>query len=190
MNEYSKPMFVPEIRTGQRNRYDNLSIILHWTTAMLVVAQFGLAELWDFFERPTHHAMVVTHMSLGIILTAVIAVRIAWRILPGHRVSNATRGWSNIASKTVHYLLYGLLASEVTLGFLLRWSENKALSFFGLPIPSPFSEFSKAVHEAIGNLHDWLAWTIIIFAVGHAFAAMFHQFILRDGLLRRMMPIF
>jgi cytochrome b561 len=40
----------------------------------------------------------------------------------------------------------------------------------------------------VGDLHDWVAWTIIVLAVGHAGAALFHHFIVRDDVLRRMLP--
>ena len=36
--------------------YDNIAMALHWATALLVVVQFLLAEIWDYFARPTDHA--------------------------------------------------------------------------------------------------------------------------------------
>ena len=93
-----------------------------------------------------------------------------------------------LTSKAVHYGLYGLLAAEAVPGFLLRWSGNQAMSFIGLLIPSPFAPFSKAAHRLMGTAHDWIAWTIILLAAGHALAALFRQFVLHDGVLWRMLP--
>jgi cytochrome b561 len=31
--------------------------------------------------------MIVSHMSLGILLSAVVIVRIVWRLIPGHQVA-------------------------------------------------------------------------------------------------------
>ena len=78
--------------------------------------------------------MIAAHMSFGIVLAAVVATRIAWRFLPGHQAPAALAGWVEQASKAVHYLLYGLLATQIVLGFLLRWSGNQAMSFLGLEI--------------------------------------------------------
>ena len=72
-----------------RTRYDDFAIALHWLTVLLVLAQFGLAELWGLAARPTRHVMIVTHTSFGILLTLVLVVRIAWRLTPGHRVRPA-----------------------------------------------------------------------------------------------------
>ena len=171
-----------------RTRYDDFAIALHWLTVPLVLAQFGLTELWDFFPRPTRHVMIVAHTSFGILLALVLVVRIAWRLTPGHRVRPAATGRVELASEAVHYLLYGLLAAEAALGFVLRWSGDEAVSFFGLPIPPPFAPFSKPAHQLVGEAHEWVGWTIIVVAAGHAAAALFHHFRLRDDVLWRTLP--
>ena len=114
--------------------YDKVAVALHWLTALLVVVQFALGQTWGWFARPTHHLMVVTHMSLGIILSAVVVTRILWRFVFRHHVKSLEMGWVRIASTTVHYGLYALLLSEAALGFLARWEGNEAMSFFGAEI--------------------------------------------------------
>lgn len=168
-------------------RYDAFSIALHWITAILVLAQFLLAHTWGFASKPVRHGMIVTHMSLGMLLAAVIVVRIIWRVLPGHQMPAASSGPLEIAAKGVHYLLYLLLVSEAVLGFALRWSGNEAMSFFGLPIAPPFAPTTKATHRAIGEAHDIVGWAIIGVAACHAAAALFHHYVLRDNVLRRML---
>ncbi|HQT76391.1 MAG TPA: cytochrome b [Rhodopila sp.] len=171
-----------------RTRYDEFSIALHWLTVVLVLTQFALSQIWGFFPRPTRHVLIVAHMSFGITLAAVVAVRIIWRVTPGHRVRSAVVGWVELASKAVHYLLYALLVAEAVLGFVLRWSGHEAMSFFGLQIPPPFAPFSKPAHEFVGDLHSFVGWSIIVVAACHAAAALFHHFVLRDDVLMRMLP--
>ncbi len=173
---------------GRRAPYDSVSILLHWLTAALVLVQFGLSQAWGFFEKPIRHDLVVSHMSFGILLSAVIVSRLVWRLTPGHQVTAAETGWTEVASKTVHFSLYVLLFSQAVLGFMLRWSGGEAMSFFGLQIPPPFAPFSKDTHHSIGDAHNWIGWSIIIIAAGHAAVALFHQYVLRDGLLARMVP--
>lgn len=171
-----------------RTRYDDFAITLHWLTVVLVLAQFALSQTWGFFPRPTRHLMIVTHMSFGITLGAVVLLRIIWRETPGHRVRPAVVGWVELASRAVHWLLYLLLVTEAVLGFTLRWSGNEAMSFFGLQIPPPFAPFSKPAHEAVGIAHNYVGWTIILLAAGHAAAALYHHFVLHDTVLLRMLP--
>ena len=189
MSQTTAGIAVARIAAGDdRTHYDPVARTLHWLTAVLVLLQFGLAQLWGFAARPDRHLMIVAHMSFGIILTAVIAVRIIWRLMPGHQVPAAMSGWVELASKAVHYLLYLLLAAEAVLGFVLRWSGGEAMSFFGVPIPSPMATVTRPTQYLITDAHNWIAWTIIIVAAGHAAAALYHHFVLRDDVLWRMLP--
>jgi cytochrome b561 len=171
-----------------KTQYDGVSIALHWLTALLVITQFSLALLWDSFVRPTHHLMVVAHMSFGIILTAVIVARIVWRLMPGHQIPSLEAGWVGRAARAVHYLLYVLLAAEAVLGFLTRWWEGREMSFFGLLIPGPFGAGDRATHHMFMAWHEKVGWAIIIVAIGHAAAALYHHVVLKDRTLRRMLP--
>jgi cytochrome b561 len=172
-----------------RPRYDSVAVALHWLTVALVLLQFGLAELWDHVSRPTKHTMVMAHMSFGVLLAVAIVLRIVWRLTPGHKVAPASSGLLGWAAKTVHFLLYVLLVLQAVLGFLLRWGGDHAMIFFGLQIPSFFPPFEKPVRHLIGQAHVIVGWTIIVLAAGHAIAALTHHFILRDNVLRRMLPI-
>lgn len=191
MNIRSEGAFATATRIvagDDRTRYDGVSIGLHWLTALLVVTQFALALLWDSFARPTHHAMVVAHMSFGIILTAVIVARIVWRLLSGHQIPSLEAGWVGRAARAVHYLLYVLLAAEAVLGFLTRWWEGREMSFFGLLIPGPFGAGDRPTHRMFMDWHEKIGWAIIIVAIGHALAALYHHVVLKDRVLRRMLP--
>lgn len=168
--------------------YDNVAIALHWITAVLVLVQFVLGQTWGWFGRPAHHFMVVTHMSFGIILTLVVLTRVLWRFILRHHVASLEQGWVKIASTTVHYLLYALLLTEAVLGFLSRWEGNEAMSFFGLQIPSPFTGQGQKVAHQLQDIHNYVGWAIIVLAVGHAFAALYHHYVLKDRVLGRMLP--
>jgi cytochrome b561 len=169
--------------------YDRFAITLHWTTVVLVLLQFALGQTWGWFPRPARHLMVVTHMSFGIILTIVVLTLIVWRFGLGHQRGSLEGGWVWIASKTVHYMLYTLLLSEAVLGFLARWQGNEAMSFFGLQIPGPFAGAGKQVAHRLEDIHNWVGWTIIVLAAGHAAAALYHHYVLKDRVLVRMLPV-
>lgn len=171
-----------------RTRYDRFSIILHWLTAVIVLSQFVLAESWEWFARPTRGQMIVAHMSFGIILSVVIVVRLVWRLLPGHRIPSAVSGWADIASRSVQWALYALLVAAAVLGFVLRWSGDESMSFFGLLLAPPFAPFSEAAQHQIEELHELTGWAIVILAAGHAAAALHHHYVLRDQVLARMLP--
>jgi cytochrome b561 len=168
--------------------YDNVAVALHWTTAVLVVGQFALAESWDWFQPDTRESLQSLHVSLGILLAAVIVARLIWRWIPGHQRSSIAQGWMATASKGVHYLLYGLLVAQAALGFTVGWSSGHPIHFFGIPIPGPFAALSRPMRHQIREIHSWVGWTIIIVAFAHALAALYHHYVLKDRVLLRMLP--
>jgi cytochrome b561 len=169
--------------------YDAVAIFLHWATALLVVVQFAMANLWDSFAKPTRQGMESVHVSLGVLLTAVVLARIVWRLIPGHQRPVIVSGWVQLASKAVHYLLYLLLLAQAALGFGWRWAQGHPVEFFGLfGIPGPYGELGRPIRRTLHDLHENVAWAIVILAGGHALAALYHHYFLKDRVLKRMLP--
>ena len=191
MNDRSAFDIATRIAAGDdRTDYDNVAISLHWATALLVLFQFASAETWDWLAKPTRQTMQGLHISLGVLLTAVIVARVVWRLIPGHQRRAIVCGWVEIASKAVHYLLYALLIAQAGLGFAFRWAQGHPVSVFGLfGIPSPLGAIDKATRHSLHGLHEKAGWAIIIIALGHALAALYHHYALRDRVLGRMLPL-
>lgn len=174
---------------GSANNYDDVAVGLHWATAILVVIQFLLAISWDYFPHSMSEEMQGLHISMGVLLTAVVLARILWRLVPGHRRGAIVGGWVKLASKAVHYLLYVLLVAQAALGFGFRWAQGHAVSFFGLfVIPGPYGALDRPTRHLLHSLHEYGGWAIVILAFGHALAALYHHYGLRDRVLGRMLP--
>jgi len=177
-------------QTEARPRYDRVTIALHWTTALLVVVLFALAEIWGFLPRgtPLRRNFQALHISLGILLAAVFVFRAVWRLSRGHRLPPATAGVQQLAATAAHWALYGLLLAQIVLGFLFRWAQGEPFLFFGLfSIPSPIAQDRPTAHQ-FGELHENIAWVIIVLAGLHAAAALLQHYVWRNGVLQRMLP--
>ena len=171
-------------------RHDTMTIALHWATALLVITLFTLAETWGFTRvgSPLWREMQWLHISFGMLLAAVFVSRVCWRMLFARKLPPAASGAQQLVVSAVHASFYVLLAAQVVLGFLNCWASQPA-SFFGLfAITSPLVISGHPIYW-IGFLHHYNAWLIMILAGGHAGAALAHHYILRDGVLRRMLPI-
>ena len=170
--------------------YDNVAIALHWLTALLVVVLFALGQTWDWFPRETRQTMESVHVSLGMLLTVVVVVRVAWRFVPGHQRPAIVGGWAKIASKAVHYLIYLLLLTQAGIGFAWRWAQGHAVEFFGLfGIPGPYGELGRPTRHIFHDIHEYIGWAIVIIAAAHALAALYHHYALKDRVLGRMLPL-
>lgn len=171
-------------------RYDSTTIVLHWLTAVLVLGLFALAEIWGFLPRgtPTRRLLQSLHISFGLTFAAVLVLRIVWRLTAGRRLPPAASGWMGKAGAGVHGLLYLLMAAQIVLGFLFRWAQGEPFTFFGLFDVPTLIPIAHEQRRYIGGWHDTVAWAIVVLALVHALAGLFHHYFLRDGVLRRMAP--
>ncbi|HBT55207.1 MAG TPA: cytochrome b, partial [Erwinia persicina] len=86
-----------------------------------------------------------------------------------------------------HLLLYGILFAILISGYLISTAEGKPIDVFGvLPVPAVFAGLGEQADLA-GDIHLWLAWSVVILSVIHGLAALKHHFIDRDITLKRML---
>jgi cytochrome b561 len=165
--------------------YDSTTVLLHWVTVFLVLSIWGAAQLIDVFPRgAARYPMRSTHMLLGLLLGVVLACRIRWRASGGRRLTPLGTPLARALSRGVHLLLYALLVGEVLLGMSNAWLRgDHVFQLFQIPALAGGNPLLKA---AVGSLHDWGANLILALAGLHAAAALYHHFVLRDGLLHRM----
>ncbi|MBW0006543.1 MAG: cytochrome b/b6 domain-containing protein [Sphingomonas sp.] len=168
--------------------YDSVALTLHWTTAALVVIQFLTSFTWDWFSRGTREVLESLHTSLGVLLVVVIIARVAWRLMPGHQLSSLEVGWVKVASKGVHYLLYLLLIVQAGLGLGVGWAAGHPIHVFGVPIPGPLDALPRPTRHELREIHEKVGYGIVILALGHALAALYHHYALHDRVLGRMLP--
>ncbi|MCE2575354.1 cytochrome b [Komagataeibacter sp. FNDCR2] len=164
---------------------------LHWITAALVVEQFVVGQIgWHFMARTAalRPFMVVTHTSLGVLLAAVFITRVAWGVTGGRAIRFPAVTVQDRAARGVHHLLYVLLAAEIALGYMARWSSGHPVIAFGVPINSPFPAMTHETHHFFSWLHHWGAWMLFWVALFHACAGFYHLLFCRDQVFQRMLP--
>jgi cytochrome b561 len=168
--------------------YDSRTIALHWVTAAFVVMLWTLGQCIDSFPKgvPRMSARSV-HITFGALLAILLAVRIAWRLRAGVKLSAAVPGISGQLAVGAHYLLYALLAAAVLLGIACEWFRGDTLfNLFTVPAFDPHDK--KRLSEPASDLHALAANSLLAVAAVHAAAAIFHHSVLKDGVLRRMWP--
>jgi cytochrome b561 len=164
---------------------------LHWSIFGLVVLIYALTFGEDIFPRGDARvdAAWKIHISFGILLAVLVAWRVVVRLSDGAPpLPTEMTALERIAAHAGHLLLYLLLIAVPILGILLTWYRGDALSFFGMfTIPSPVTP-DRAMARSIKGLHSLCANGILIVAGLHALAALWHHYVRRDAVLRRMLP--
>jgi cytochrome b561 len=166
-------------------KYDRRTIMLHWLTAGLVVALWGIAQVIDFAPAPTGRVYVRSaHILLGVALVLIYIARVIWRSTDGVSLPAADHGWMQMAAKAAHYGLYALVAATLLLG--LGYEAIRADDILTLGRLPSIAPGDKALRRLIGDWHGTAANALLILAGLHAAAALFHQYVLKDNLLGRM----
>jgi cytochrome b561 len=169
------------------SHYDRPTIWFHWTIALLVAVQWGLAQIIDLFPQGLPRIEVRSvHISLGLFIALLLAARIFWRATKGRALPPANKGALQTLTKSVHSALYVLLIAMVLVGMFLVYVRGD--SVFGLFTVPAFDPGNTALRDNVTELHETIATLLLIVAGLHALAAFVHHYVLRDGVLRRMMP--
>ena len=177
---------VAEAATSEGS-YDRRTILLHWITAALVILLWGIAQVIDLFPKgPPKIAVRSVHIVLGVLLGVVLLMRIVWRTRSGRRLPPANQGVLGYLARTVHFGLYLAVVSVVLLGISNAWARGDSL-FSLWKIPKLYPDIPQ-LKPTIENLHGTFANVLLILAGAHALVASVHHFILRDGVMRRMLP--
>lgn len=172
------------IGTVESPRYDRVSALFHWITAALVISAMAIALLAESAGRDVGLQLIFLHKSLGLTIFAVVVLRILWRL--GHRAPPPPPmpPLQHLASRVVHIGFYVLLIALPVSGYLLSTKSIFPLEWFGIELPK--APVSEATSEAADFAHGWLGWIAIWTVAIHVLAALYHQFVQKDGLISRM----
>lgn len=172
-------------------RYGSVSITLHWLMLVLIASVYACIELRGLFPKGSdpREALKMWHFMLGLSVLILAFLRVLVRFTggPAPHIEPPPARWQDLIAKTIHYALYGLMLGMPIAGWLILSLGGKPIPFFGLQLPAlaaenkDLSKLVKEIHETAGNVGYFLIGL-------HAFAALFHHYVLRDNTLRRMLP--
>jgi len=169
--------------------YSSVAKILHWLTAALVAAQITLAlRAWKLPPGTVKNALLGEHMSIGLCVLLLTALRLVWRrshpipALPD-RIGPAVRRTARFNQA----LLYGLLLVLPLSGWSMVSAAGIAPSLFGVvPLPALVGA-DPAILKSFKLVHLTLNTLLFAALLLHVVAALRHG-LLRDGVLARMLP--
>ena len=154
--------------------YSTLQIALHWVIAALVAFQLlfgeGMTNVRDAAEEgatpsSVDFAVSIGHYWFGIAILALVLVRLGVRLTQGVPPRPvATPTWMDWAARLVHWAFYLMLFAMPVLGLLTVY-----------------------VSDTFGDIHKLGKPVFLALIAVHVLAALYHQFIRKDGTLRRIL---
>lgn len=169
-------------------RYTTTAVMLHWLSAVLIVASFALGvTMVDMKISPTKLQYFSWHKWLGITILGLATLRLLWRLT--HRppaLGAETPRWQVRAAAVGHWVLYALLFAIPLSGWAYSSASGYSVVYLGLlPLPDWVPK-DKLLASQLKDLHELLTTGLLVVVSVHLAAALKHQFIDKDGLLGRM----
>lgn len=155
--------------------YTRIQIILHWAIALLVVFQFvGSGTISSLIEQvgltassaETIPLLARTHVIAGLLTFALMLIRVFMRFTKGApALPKEETAMMKMAAHATHGILY--------------------LALFLMPVSGAAAWFGQI--ELADTAHLTLKFVLLGFVALHITAALYHQFVLKNGLIKRMM---
>lgn len=152
--------------------YSGWQIALHWATALLIAANYLVSEgMEEALDARLEGEGVLGgftpsfHVWVGTAVLGLVLIRLIIRLVSGAPEA-AGDGLADRLAGAAHWLLYAAMIAVPALG-MTAW-------YLGI--------------DEAADLHVLVMNAMMILALGHAAMALVHQFVMRDGLMTRMLP--
>ena len=166
------------------NKWSLSSRIFHWISVVLLIVTWAMIEL---NEDATDFTYFDLHKAFGLSVLFWTVGRIINRFVTKAPADVPMPKWQNKLSHLTHLTLYLILLAMPLAGWFSVMFDGEGVSMFGLfDIPAFVSENSDW-SDTLEKIHKNLLWTLLLVFTGlHIIGALYHQFIQKDHLIRRM----
>jgi superoxide oxidase len=174
----------------ERERFDQVSIALHWLTVLLIVVQFSSIWWRETLDHNSRPAAVLfdLHRNSGVLVWIVGVVRLIWR----HRYAYLPPfppdmpKWQQTLAKINEHSLYVLLLVQPITGLARVLLRGRLFDLFFWEVPALIE--NEPVRHIFVEAHELGAKLLLALIAIHVGAALFHRVVLRDGVLQRILP--
>ncbi|KTD41029.1 cytochrome b [Legionella parisiensis] len=168
--------------------FGSVTKLLHWLIFILIIAQFYF--VWSInHDSPLASRYIMLHKSVGFTILLLGILFFIWHIINIKPFPPVTQPrWQYITSKAVHHTLFILIMLMPIVGYLLICADGKSIDFFGWFIIPCLISKNDYLGGIMFSTHQTIAYLILILVGIHFLAALYHHFICKDNVLKRMLP--
>ena len=171
-------------------RFGLVTKVLHWLIAFLIIGLIWLG--WylvglTYFDR-WYNESLEWHKSLGMTVLGLALFKIGWQLYsPPPRNIGMLKPWERLGATVMHFVLLAVIVLLPVTGYLVSTSAGQGISVFRLfEVPALVGK-NDALRDVAIKVHFYLAYGTAALLIGHVGAALKHQFINKDGTLKRML---
>ncbi len=170
-----------------QKRYHATSIFFHWAIFLLMALALAAIEYRGFLPKgdPDKKIILHNHMLFGQLVFVFVVLRVASRFSFGVPSALSGSRWQIWVAHAMHALLYLVMFALPITGVLFTQAGGKEVDFLGWVLPH-FIAPDKALKGSIKEVHEFIGNAVYYLVGLHILGALWHQFWLKDGTLRRM----
>lgn len=152
---------------------------LHWATAVLV-----LIMLYGGFTMTRETATM--HFGTGLVVLVLMVIWLAVRRTSVRPAYVPMPRWQEIAAKATHHGLYASVTLQPVFGLLMvTTSKGEPVAYGTIPLKIAQND---AINEIGHVLHGVNGFLLTALVAVHILAALYHHLVLKDNVLKRMLP--
>ena len=141
----------------------------------------------DVSDKILRGEVINIHKLLGMSVLVIMLLRAAWAWMnPKPDMPPGTPIWEHWAERLGHLSLYLFLIVMPLSGWMMTIAAGRPPRYLGWSITLPIPP-SKQLAGWSSSIHNTLAILIIVFVSLHILAALYHHFVKKDNVLKRMM---
>lgn len=163
---------------------------LHWIIAIgvFILIYLGLEQA-GMGPGDEKSEIRFIHASIATVLLILMTIRVVWRFMnstPAH--PDAMPVWQRMMASLVHWGLYITVFGQLIAGAMMSGTAGRGLPLFNrVSIPLPIAK-SEEGHEFWEEVHEF-AWKPLAAIIAiHILAALYNHFVLKNDVLKRMIP--
>lgn len=173
-------------------RYGIISQLFHWVIAGIIISNYYLVYRRDYIPEtnPDNLAYILLHKALGVTVLILGALFLFWRITNVKPLLPlSTPNYERVLAKSMHHLLLLLIILMPVSGVLMSVFASRPISVFGWFTIPALAQANETWQGIFYTSHVWLSYIIIAVVSLHVLGALKHQFIYKDNILRRILPV-
>ena len=177
------------------DEYTATAKTLHWLIALLIFVLFPLGWIMDDLTGVQKFQAYNMHKSLGLTVLALMILRLVWRFFNAvPELPAGVPARQKMAAHALQHAFYAVVFLITLAGWALISTSDKPSMLFNQQLPIPklpwLSDLAgadrKFYHGVFEEVHGALGWVLLGLLVLHAAAALYHGFVLKDGILASM----
>ena len=171
-------------------RWGHIAQFLHWLIVVLIIIQVILASIAeDLPIGPKKIEVYAWHKSVGITVLCLAILRLLWRWAnPTPELPSTLKPYERMLAKVTHFGLYLFLFAQPLTGWMMTSARGFPVSWFGFFQLPDLVPKDKTLYDVFLGTHQALQWVLYTVVALHVLAALKHHFMLKDNVLKRMLP--